>query len=73
MWWQWHETLSVTDAHKDSCQTAIFESNKLRASTYLPFFVLPGCNFFATGPDGGATGFGSPKPEFDAGDGSRRI
>jgi hypothetical protein len=54
-------------------QTAIFESNKLRASTYLPFFVLPGCNFFATGPDGGATGFGSPKPEFDAGDGSRRI
>jgi len=32
---------------------------------FLPFFVLPGRIFFATGS--GATGFGSPEPEFDAG------
>ena len=53
---------STTGAHKDSYQTAIvFKSNKLRASTYLPFFMLPrpGHIFFATGPDG-AMGFGSP-------------
>jgi hypothetical protein len=44
----------------------MFKSNNARASTYLPFFVLPGRIFFAMGPDG-ATGFGSPEPEFDTG------